>query len=88
MEAPGIGTDDVLALDIDFHVAVSRAAHNAILELAMNAIHPVPPVDQHDARPAVEHRHHRRPAPDGLRGDRAPRRGVITCGPRPITDPL
>jgi GntR family transcriptional regulator, transcriptional repressor for pyruvate dehydrogenase complex len=43
MEAPGIGMDDMLALDIDFHVAVCRAARNAILELAMSAIHIVRP---------------------------------------------
>jgi len=43
MEAPGIGMDDMLALDIDFHVAISRAAHNAVLELAMNAVHLVRP---------------------------------------------
>jgi GntR family transcriptional repressor for pyruvate dehydrogenase complex len=43
MEAPGIAMDDMLALDIDFHVAVCRAARNAILELAMTAIHIVRP---------------------------------------------
>jgi GntR family transcriptional repressor for pyruvate dehydrogenase complex len=43
MEAPGIEMDDMLALDIDFHVAVCRAARNAILELAMTAIHIVRP---------------------------------------------
>jgi GntR family transcriptional repressor for pyruvate dehydrogenase complex len=43
MEAPGIAMDDMLALDIDFHVAISRAAHNAVLELAMNAVHLVRP---------------------------------------------
>ena len=43
MEAPDIGMDDMLALDIDFHVAISRAAHNAVLELAMNAVHLVRP---------------------------------------------
>jgi GntR family transcriptional regulator, transcriptional repressor for pyruvate dehydrogenase complex len=43
MEAPGIEMDLMLELDIDFHVAVSRAAHNAVLELAMNAIHIVRP---------------------------------------------
>jgi DNA-binding FadR family transcriptional regulator len=42
MEASGIGMDDMLALDIDFHVAVSRTAHNAILVLAMNASRLVP----------------------------------------------
>jgi GntR family transcriptional regulator, transcriptional repressor for pyruvate dehydrogenase complex len=43
MEQPGIDMDDMLAIDIDFHVAVSRAARNAVLELAMNAIHLVRP---------------------------------------------
>jgi GntR family transcriptional regulator, transcriptional repressor for pyruvate dehydrogenase complex len=43
MEAPGIDMDEMLEIDIDFHVAVSRAAHNAVLELAMNAIHIVRP---------------------------------------------
>jgi GntR family transcriptional repressor for pyruvate dehydrogenase complex len=43
MEGPGIGMDDMLALDIDFHVAISRAARNVVLELAMNAIHLVRP---------------------------------------------
>lgn len=43
MEAPGLGMDDMLELDIDFHVAVCRAARNAVLELAMNAIHLVRP---------------------------------------------
>jgi GntR family transcriptional regulator, transcriptional repressor for pyruvate dehydrogenase complex len=39
MEVPGLTIDDMLELDIDFHVAVSRAARNAVMELAMNAIH-------------------------------------------------
>jgi len=43
MEVPGITMDDMLAIDIDFHVAISRAAHNAVLELAMNAVHLVRP---------------------------------------------
>jgi GntR family transcriptional regulator, transcriptional repressor for pyruvate dehydrogenase complex len=43
MEAPGIDMDEMLELDIDFHVAISRAAHNSVLELAMNAIHIVRP---------------------------------------------
>jgi GntR family transcriptional repressor for pyruvate dehydrogenase complex len=43
MEAPGIEMDEMLELDIDFHVAISRAAHNAVLELAMTAIHIVRP---------------------------------------------
>lgn len=43
MEVPGIDIDAMLEIDIDFHVAVSRAAHNAVLELAMNAIHIVRP---------------------------------------------
>lgn len=36
---PGIDTDLFLAYDLEFHVAISRAAHNAVLELAMTAIH-------------------------------------------------
>jgi len=43
MEAPGLDLDDMLELDIDFHVAVIRAAHNSVMELAMNAIHLVRP---------------------------------------------
>jgi GntR family transcriptional repressor for pyruvate dehydrogenase complex len=43
MEAPGIEMDEMLEIDIDFHVAVSRAAHNAVLELAMKAVHLVRP---------------------------------------------
>jgi DNA-binding FadR family transcriptional regulator len=36
---PSLDTDRFLELDIDFHVAISRAAHNGVLELAMTAIH-------------------------------------------------
>jgi GntR family transcriptional regulator, transcriptional repressor for pyruvate dehydrogenase complex len=36
---PSIDTDLFLAYDLEFHVAISRAAHNAVLELAMTAIH-------------------------------------------------
>jgi DNA-binding FadR family transcriptional regulator len=36
---PAIDTDLFLAYDLEFHVAISRAAHNAVLELAMTAIH-------------------------------------------------
>ena len=36
---PSIDTDRFLELDIEFHVAISRAAHNGVLELAMTAIH-------------------------------------------------
>lgn len=43
MEAPGIDLEQMLAIDLQFHVAVSRAAHNAGLELAMSAIHLVRP---------------------------------------------
>jgi GntR family transcriptional repressor for pyruvate dehydrogenase complex len=43
MEAPGLGMDDMLELDIDFHQAVARAARNGVLELAMTAIHIVRP---------------------------------------------
>lgn len=35
--------DEWLATDLDFHIAISRAAKNAILELAMTAIHMVRP---------------------------------------------
>jgi GntR family transcriptional repressor for pyruvate dehydrogenase complex len=59
-----IDLDRFLELDIDFHVAISRAAHNGVLELAMTAIHLARPrtntlllsalkpaliVEQHDA---------------------------------------
>lgn len=43
MEVPGIELEQMLAIDLEFHVAVSRAAHNAGLELAMSAIHLVRP---------------------------------------------
>jgi DNA-binding FadR family transcriptional regulator len=43
MEPPPRGLDDNLAIDLDFHIAVSRAAHNAVLELAMKAVHLVRP---------------------------------------------
>jgi GntR family transcriptional regulator, transcriptional repressor for pyruvate dehydrogenase complex len=43
LEPPPEALDDVLAIDLDFHVAVSRAAHNAVLELAMKAVHLVRP---------------------------------------------
>jgi GntR family transcriptional repressor for pyruvate dehydrogenase complex len=61
---PSLDTDRFLELDIDFHVAISRAAHNGVLELAMTAIHlarprtntlllstlkPAAIIDQHDA---------------------------------------
>ena len=61
---PSLDTDRFLELDIDFHVAISRAAHNGVLELAMTAIHlarprtntlllnklePAAIVEQHDA---------------------------------------
>ena len=36
---PAIDTDEFLASDLEFHVAISRAAHNAVLDLAMTAIH-------------------------------------------------
>lgn len=36
---PALDIDRFLALDIEFHVAISRAAHNTVLELAMTAIH-------------------------------------------------
>jgi GntR family transcriptional repressor for pyruvate dehydrogenase complex len=43
MERQTGGIDEMLELDIEFHVAVSRAAHNSVLELAMNAVHLVRP---------------------------------------------
>jgi GntR family transcriptional regulator, transcriptional repressor for pyruvate dehydrogenase complex len=43
MEVPGVDIDDMLALDIVFHDAVCRAAHNPVMELAMTAIHAVRP---------------------------------------------
>jgi GntR family transcriptional regulator, transcriptional repressor for pyruvate dehydrogenase complex len=43
MEPPPAALDDILAIDLDFHIAVSRAAHNAVLELAMKSIHLVRP---------------------------------------------
>jgi GntR family transcriptional repressor for pyruvate dehydrogenase complex len=43
MEAPAIEMDEMLELDIDFHHAIAQAAHNAVLELAMKAIHIVRP---------------------------------------------
>jgi DNA-binding FadR family transcriptional regulator len=61
---PSVDTDEFLAYDLEFHVAISRAAHNAVLELAMTAIHlarprtntllievlePQPVIDQHRA---------------------------------------
>lgn len=38
MEQPGVDMEGMLTVDIDFHVAVSCAAHNAVLQLAMNAV--------------------------------------------------
>ena len=43
MEEPGVELEPMLEIDLRFHVAVSRAAHNAALELAMSAIHLVRP---------------------------------------------
>lgn len=34
-----IDTDLFLAYDLEFHIAISRAAHNAVMDLAMTAIH-------------------------------------------------
>jgi GntR family transcriptional repressor for pyruvate dehydrogenase complex len=39
MEAVGIDMDDMLAIDIEFHTAVCRAAHNPVMEIPMHAIH-------------------------------------------------
>jgi len=43
IETPGIDLERMLEVDLQFHVEVSRAAHNAGLELAMSAIHLVRP---------------------------------------------
>jgi GntR family transcriptional regulator, transcriptional repressor for pyruvate dehydrogenase complex len=43
IEQPGIDLERMLEVDLQFHVEVSRAAHNAGLELAMSAIHLVRP---------------------------------------------
>lgn len=40
---PALGEDEWLATDVDFHTAVSKAAKNSILELAMTAVHLVRP---------------------------------------------
>lgn len=40
---PDLDLDEWLATDLDFHIAISRSAKNAILELAMTAIHMVRP---------------------------------------------
>lgn len=40
---PGLGEEEWLATDVDFHTAVSKAAKNSILELAMTAVHLVRP---------------------------------------------
>jgi GntR family transcriptional regulator, transcriptional repressor for pyruvate dehydrogenase complex len=36
---PGIDTDLFLAYDLELHVAISRATHNTVMELAMTSIH-------------------------------------------------
>jgi GntR family transcriptional repressor for pyruvate dehydrogenase complex len=43
MEPPPENADDALAIDLDFHIAVSRASHNAVLGLSMTAVHLVRP---------------------------------------------
>jgi GntR family transcriptional repressor for pyruvate dehydrogenase complex len=43
LEPPPEAIDDILVGDLDFHSAVSRAAHNAVLELSMRAVHLVRP---------------------------------------------
>lgn len=40
---PDLGEDEWLTTDLDFHTAVSRAAKNSVLELAMTAVHLVRP---------------------------------------------
>ena len=52
MEPPPAAVDDMLAIDLDFHVAVSRAAHNAVLELAMKGGAPRPAAHEHGAHGA------------------------------------
>ena len=47
LEPPPAALDDILAIDLDFHVAVSRAAHNAVLELAMQGGPPRAAVHEH-----------------------------------------
>jgi FCD domain len=69
VEAHGLEIDDMLELDIDFHVAVSRAARNAVMELAMNAIHLVRPYTNTMLVPLL-----RIPASRDLRGDSRRRR--------------
>jgi DNA-binding FadR family transcriptional regulator len=41
---PALGMDEFLAMDIEFHTAISRAAGNRVLELAMSAVHLVRPL--------------------------------------------
>jgi DNA-binding FadR family transcriptional regulator len=36
---PRIDTDLILAYDLEFHVAISRATHNTVMKLAMTSIH-------------------------------------------------
>jgi GntR family transcriptional repressor for pyruvate dehydrogenase complex len=40
---PELDTDEWLATDLEFHTAISKAAKNGILELAMTAVHLVRP---------------------------------------------
>lgn len=54
METPGVDIDDMLALDIEFHDALCRAAHNPVMELAMTAIHAVRPYTNAMIAPLLE----------------------------------
>ncbi|MFC0446966.1 FadR/GntR family transcriptional regulator [Rhodococcus jostii] len=55
-----MGIEDWLDLDLEFHTAITRAAHNPILELAMTSVHLIRPVtnrvfvDRLDRRTVME----------------------------------
>ncbi len=51
---PSLGLDEWLATDIEFHTAISKAAANRILELAMTAVHLVRPVTNTVLLPELE----------------------------------
>jgi len=42
-DGPDVDSDTFLALDLEFHVAISKAAKNPVLEMSMTAIHMVRP---------------------------------------------
>lgn len=58
---PSLDLDEWLATDIEFHTAISKAAANRILELAMTAVHLVRPLTntvllpELERQPVVEH---------------------------------